>query len=210
MLPFAALHLPCQTLPAHRCHEDRFTGAPHHRSCLRRVPSTFPPWGRLWLSHAPRCATRSQPHLCPLGSSGSRRGRSRQAEAPHGTQRPHSCHGSWGDKPLETPSVGGSGDIVSDPITLHPFRALSGFLCPSPAALSSRPSPRSDLITARSDGGAPAGGAGRDAVRSMAQGELPANLGTNFPLAYRASWQLGAALNTCAQGALPNARRLRR
>ena len=33
------------------------TGASQHRSQPMRAPSTFPPRGRLRLSHAPRCAT---------------------------------------------------------------------------------------------------------------------------------------------------------
>lgn len=168
MLPFAALHPLCQTLPAHRCHEERF---PEHLITAAgsgEHPAPSRPGTSVALACIVLCHSRHTP-LVPAWQ-GSRRGRSRQAEAQHGSQRPRSCHGSWGDKPLETPSVGGSGDIVSDPITLHPFRALRGFLCPSPAALPSRPSPRSDFITARSDRGAPAGGAGGDVVRSTQGG----------------------------------------
>lgn len=91
-----------------------------------------------------------------------------------------------------------------------PFAPSQQLSLPFPGS-TFQPPPRSDLITACSDPRCPGrtdGAAGRDAVRSTAH-RIWANslqtFGTNFPLARRASWQLGAALNTCTHGALPNA-----
>lgn len=77
------------------------------------------------LAHTVLCHGRHSPAHAgsgPPALGGAGAGRQRP---PDGTQHPRICRGSWGNKPLETPSVSGSGDIVSVPITLHPFRALA-------------------------------------------------------------------------------------
>lgn len=115
-----------------------------------------------------------------LGGAGAGRRRPR-----HRTRRPRSCRGSWGNKPLETPSVGGSGDIVWDPISLHPFPALAAAFPALPSS-SSQPPPR------RLNRGAL-----RPAVQSTARHGTPGStnspqtFGTDLPLARRASWQTG-------------------
>lgn len=85
--------------------------------------------GGPWVLHAPHCAVAiTAPGvmvwdpLLLMGQDWAGRGPSMAHSIPAASlQHPHSCRGSWGNKPLETPSVSGSGDIVWDPIALHPF-----------------------------------------------------------------------------------------
>lgn len=135
-----------------------------------------------------------------FGSPGSRWGRGGQ-RLQHGTARPHSCHSSWGNKPLETPSAGGSRDIVSDPITPHPFLEpwqqlslpFSGSTFHGPS-LRFGDSPLGPTVPGRRRG---TGHRARHRANSLQ------TFGMNFPLSHHANWQLGAVLNTGTHRALP-------
>jgi len=174
-----------------------FTGASHRRSQPTRAPVTFVP-GDAGGSRTHCAVPRpSQPRQRWFGSPCSRWGRSGR----HGTQRPGSCRGSWGNKPLETPSVSGSGDIVSDLSTLHPFRALAAVFSALPGS-TFQPPARSDLMTARSDAGC---GKGRGAERGAARlGEIPAELCDQLSPCPPGRLVTGHCVeHACAHGALP-------